>query len=141
VGYATKDFVSGARSDFSGPSFEAGVTWRPRTYAIVDVVARRFFAESYELGSSFVVNTVGAITMTYISPNGVASTLNYTAGHVTQEGLSRTDTYQSVAARVSYPVRRWARVGAELRHESRDSNASLLEYTRNIILLTLEAAL
>lgn len=141
LGYISKDFDSSVRPGFSGMGYEVGATWRPRTYSVVDVAARRFLTESYDLGSSFVVNNYATIGWNHIWSTGIASTLAYTYGRAEQQGLNRTDTYGSFAARVSYPLRRWARVGAELRHETRDSTTAALEYTRNIMLLTLETAL
>ena len=139
VGYTAKDFTS--REDFTGGSFEAGVTWAPRAYSTVDVSAQRFLAESYEIGSSFTVNTVSSISWRHIWPSGLLSTVNYLYGHVEQEGLNRSDTYRNFGARVSYPLRRSIRLGAEFRHDVRDSGGGVLDYSRNLILLTLETAL
>ncbi|HEX2826094.1 MAG TPA: outer membrane beta-barrel protein [Burkholderiales bacterium] len=141
VGYTDKKFDVALRPGFSGANFELGASWRPRSYSLVDVSARRFLTETYDIGGSFVINSYVNVLWNHVWNTGIASTLNYAYGRAEQEGLNRTDTYQTLAGRVSYPLRRWARVGAELRHESRDSTAATLEYTRNIMLLTLETAL
>jgi hypothetical protein len=141
VGYTTKDFPDPSRADFSGQSYDAGVTWTPQPYSIFDFSLGRFLSESYEAGSNLVVNTVGTAVWNHLWPRGIRSTLNYIYGQTRHEGLSRTDTYQTWAARVSYGIRPQVRVGAEVRHEARDSDSSGIDYTRNIILLTLEAAL
>lgn len=141
AGYTTKDFSSGMRPDFSGPSYEASVTWRPRTSSIVDLTAGRFFSESYEIGSDFVVNDVFSTDWNHLWARGVRSTLSYVHGRARHEGLGRTDTYHNFAARLSYPIRRSLRVGAELRRDLRDSDAGSLDYTRNLMLVTLESAL
>jgi len=60
---------------------------------------------------------------------------------VEQGGAGRTDTYQGVAFRLSYGIRRWLRTGAEYRHDSRDTTVSSSEYRRNLTFITLEAAL
>ena len=141
VGYTTKDFSTEVRPDFSGPSYEASVTWAPRTSSVVDVTAGRFFSESYEIGSDFVVNDVFSTDWNHLWARGVRSTLSYVHGRARHAGLSRTDTYHNFAARLSYPIRRSLRVGAELRRDLRDSDAGGLDYTRNLMLVTLETAL
>ncbi|HYC48844.1 MAG TPA: outer membrane beta-barrel protein [Burkholderiales bacterium] len=146
AGYTTKDFSAGTRADFSGYHYELGVNWRPYEQTgteqpAVDLSVRRFTSESYEVGSNLVVYNVATVAWTHLWAHRILSTLQYAYGRVELEGLARTDTYKNAAARISYPLRRSIRVGAELRHDARSSDAALLDYTRNIMLLTLEAAL
>jgi hypothetical protein len=42
---------------------------------------------------------------------------------------------------VSYPLSRTLRAGAEYRHDTRNSDLPSFDFTRNLILLTLESAL
>ena len=140
VGYTTKDFSS-ARSDFSGQSYEADVSWAPQTTSIVSVRAGRSLSESYEIWSDLVVNDVFGGGWNHLWPRGIRSTISYVHARAHQEGLARTDVYDQFGARVSYPVRRSLRVGGELRREARNSDAGGLDYTRNIMLITLETAL
>jgi hypothetical protein len=141
VGYITKSFSSAVRNDFTGLNYEGAVTWTPRPQSSVDVRASRSLSESYEIGSTFVVNTLGTVAWNHQWPRRIRSTATYTYGRVAQQGLNRTDNYQNWGARVSYSLRRSLLVGAELRRDSRESDLTVLDYTRNIMLLTLEAAL
>lgn len=141
LGYTTKDFSSPSRGDFTGQNYDAGVTWTPLPYSSVDLSARRFLTESFAAGSNLVVNNVAGIAWNHLWSGGIRSTVNYAYVRTLQEGLNRTDTYQNLAARVSYGIRPSVRVGAELRHDTRDSTAPGLDYTRNIMLVTLEGAL
>lgn len=141
AGYTTKDFSSAGQPDFSGYNFEASVLWVPRPRSTVDVSARRFISESYELGSRFVINTVGGVTWTHVWPQGIHSTLSFAYGALEHQGLNRTDTYQNIRTRVSYPFTRRLRGGAEYRHDTRDSDLPSFDFRRNLILLTLEAVL
>lgn len=141
LGYTTKEFASPARSDFTGYSYEAAVGWVPQPQTGFDFSASRFLSEAFEGGSTFAVNTVGSVVWNQLWQRGIRSTANYAIGQVEQQGLNRTDTYQAWGARVSYGLSRSLRVGADFRHDARTSDAAGVEYTRNIILLTLETAL
>jgi hypothetical protein len=141
VGYITKDFSTPTRPDFSGPSFDVSVRWAPRLQSTIDATASRFLSETYEIGSSFNVNTVASVLWTHDWPRSLRTTVNYTRGQVRQEGLGRTDTYTTAAVRGSYALRRSLRLGAELRYDQRESDLVNVDYKRNIMLLTLEAAL
>ena len=141
VGYTVKEFENSTRSDFSGESFEVAVAWAPRLQTAFDIGASRFLSESYEAGSSYVVNTVGTLVWNQGWARGVRTTVNYAYGRAEFEGINRTDAYHNVGARASYPLRRSLRIGAEFRRDMRDSRSPTLDYTRNLMLLTLETAL
>jgi polysaccharide biosynthesis protein VpsM len=141
IGYMTKDFADPTRDDFSAPSYEAVLLWAPQRYSTVEIFARRYFGEPVESGSSFVVNNVGTVTWSHLWPGDLRSTAIYTFGRVEQGGAGRTDTYQGVAFRLSYGIRRWLRTGAEYRHDSRDTTITSSEYRRNLTFITVEAAL
>lgn len=141
AGHTAKDFSNASRADFAGRSYDAGITWAPRTYSIVDFSASRALSESYETGSSFVVNSVADLGWRHIWPQGIRSKVNYVYGRIQQEGLNRTDTYQNWGGRLSYGVKQSLRAGVEVRRDIRDSDAPELNYKRNIMMLTLETAL
>lgn len=141
AGYMTKDIEAAASPDFSGPTYEATVVWSPLTYSVVDFAARRIFGEAAEPGSSYIVNNIAATTWNHAWSDRVRSTLAYLYGRQSHEGIARTDTYHSFGLRVSYAMRRALHVGAEYRRDARDSNAANQEFSRNLMLVTLETAL
>jgi hypothetical protein len=140
-GYTTKDFAASSRPNFSGYSFDLGAMWTPRLQTSFDVAARRFLSETLEAGSAFLVNSVGSFSWNQLWLRGIRSTVNYAYGRIEHQGIVRTDSYQSFAARVSYGLSRSLRLGAELRHDSRTSDLVGADYSRNIFLLTAETAL
>jgi len=141
VGVVTKDFSSPTRRDFTGGSFDVGVTWTPQVQTSFDATGRRFLSETFEVGTSFLVNTVVSATWNQLWTRGIRSTVNSTYGNVEHQGAGRTDNYLSVGGRVSYPLTRSIRLGAELRHDSRSSDVGTADYSRNLFLLTAETAL
>lgn len=140
AGYATKDFAGPALNDFSGYIFDAGVTWSPQIQSTFDFGASRFLSETFEVGTAFLVNTVGSASWNQAWPRSIRSTVNYSHGNVEHQGAGRTDKYQTFGARVSYALSRSLRVGVEYRFDGRSSSASNFDYSRNLYLLTAEAA-
>jgi hypothetical protein len=141
IGYTSKDFSSPIRADYGGVNFEVGGTWTPRSQTAVAASVSRFLTETFEVGTTFVVNTVGTATWTQLWPRSIQSTVNYVYGRIDHQGASRVDTLSGYGARVSYLFRRSLRFGAEIRHDARDSDVGGLDYSRNIFLLTAESAL
>ena len=141
AGYMVKDVDNPAASDFSGPTYEASVTWMPLVHSRVELNARRTFNEPVDVGSSFVVDNFLSGAWIYLWPDGIQSTFGYTYGEQRHEGLGRTDTYHSVGLKATYPLRRNVRIGAELRRDVRSSPLPGLDFERNLTLVTVEAAL
>ena len=141
VGYMVKDFSSASRADFSGLGFDAAGTWTPRPQTAVELTATRALGETFEPGVNFLVNTFGTVTWNELWPRSIRSTLSYTYGRVSREGIGSQDTYIAAGGRVSYPIARSFRIGAEYRYDSRNSEIPGADYTRNIFLITAETAL
>ena len=141
VGYMTKDFALPSREDFGGASYEANVVWKPRTYSVVDLNARRAFGESVQTRSNFVVATTAAGTWNHDWNSRSRTSLRYAYGNYSYQGTMREDTYHSVGGEASYGLRRWLRVGAQIRHDTRSSTLPGLNYTRKITVLSIESAL
>jgi hypothetical protein len=108
---------------------------------VAEFTARRFLSESFVAGASFVVNTYYGAVWNHDWYRGFRTTLQYSYGQSSFQGISRTDTYQDLAARGSYGVTPSLRVGMELRRDSRDSDNGGITFKRNVILLTLETAI
>jgi len=141
VGYTTKDFSDATRLDYSAPTYEVGLTWSPRTYSVVNLVLRKSLSETPETASYFTVTTAAFVNWNHAWSERVRTSLSYNRTHQSFQGLGRTDNVQEVAARASYALRRWLRVGAEFRRDWRDSNLPGFDFTRNLMLLTVESAL
>jgi len=141
AGYSTRDPEAATAPDFSGFTYEASVTWSPLTYSNFTFGAVRTLNEASDVGSSFVVDTVGTVAWTHGWSDRVSSSANVIYGQQEHEGIGRTDTFYGLGLRASYAFQRRFRIGAELRHDSRSSSLSVLESKRNLTLLTLEAAL
>lgn len=140
VGYMRKNFANPSKPDYSAPSYEAGVTWSPLTYSIVNMTAMRTFSEQTS-GGNFIVTNMASLLWNHDWSSRVRSTMSVIYGRDVHQGLGRTDTRENAGLRVSYGLQRWLRLGGEYRYEARNSNVPTAEYTRNMVLFTLEASL
>jgi hypothetical protein len=141
VGYLRREGSDPAAGNFSTPTYEVGATWSPLTYSTLNVTANRTSAEAVEAGSRFLVVDTASATWDHSWFERVRSTVRGLYGQQRHEGLSRTDSYYTVGAQVSYALHRRLRVGAEIRHDARNSPDPLLEFKRNLTVLTLESSL
>jgi hypothetical protein len=141
VGYLRRvgsDPVSGT---FTTPTYELSGTWSPLSYSSLNITATRTSAEAVEAGSRFLVIDVATATWNHSWFDRVRSTVRGLYGEQRHEGVNRTDTYYTIGAQVSYALHRRLRVGAEIRHDGRNSPDPVLEFKRNLMVLTLESSL
>ncbi len=139
-GYMTKKFSDTSRPDASSSSYEAGVTWSPLTYSVVNLNAARTFGEQTS-GGNFILTDNLTLSWNHDWSSRVRSTLALAHGRDVHEGLNRADTRDNLGLKANYAFRRWLRVGGEFRHETRDSNVPNVDYKRNLMLFTLDATL
>ncbi len=140
LGYMTKKFSDASRPNSSNPSYEAGVTWSPLTYSVVNLNAIRTFGEQTS-GGNFILTDNVSLSWNHDWSSRVRSTLALAQGRDVHEGLNRTDTRENLGLKANYAFRRWLRVGGEFKYEARDSNVPNVDYKRNLMLITLDATL
>jgi hypothetical protein len=150
IGRQTKDFERAGPNDFSGTSWEGGITWKPRSYSTVDFNTRRATNDSTGLGDFSIAQTNQAV-WNHAWTSTVSSAL--TAGYSTDRfsrgvpttgatgGAERLDKTTSLGLRVTYAMRRWLKIGADISNTERDSNDPASDYERNQLMLLLQATL
>jgi hypothetical protein len=141
IGYFTRSASGTGASTFSGATYEVAAVWSPLTYSTVNLTATRTSSEAIEAGSSFIVVDVATVTWEHAWFDRVRSTVRGLYGEQIHQGLDRKDTYYSLSGRVSYAFHRRLRLGAEFRHDNRQSPDPLLEFKRNVTSITLESSL
>lgn len=134
--------------DFSGSSWEGGVTWKPLTYSSVDYNTYRRTSESTGLGN-FSITLTHQVGWTHAWGSRVTSILTglYSNDQFSNApvaaigGASREDTNKSAGLRVIYNMRRWLNMGADYTFSTRDSNDVNFKYNRNQYMLFVAATL
>lgn len=139
VGSLRKRFNSDLPS-YSGTSWEALITWLPRTYSKFDFYAARFPTESTGLGS-FILSTVTGVTWAHSWSSVLTTGVDLRYQKDDYQNFDRTDDTKALGLRVGYKFRRWLTLGAEYTYTKRDSNTQIYEYDKNLYLLTATASM
>lgn len=140
LGRAYKNFDHSSRRDASAGSWEAGVAWTPMTYSKFELASSRAFADSTGTGN-FVTNTGTMLAWTHKWASYMTSNLN--AGYVKSDydGINRDDKTSNYGIGFYRELGYNFRLGASWNHTKRDSNIDILDFERDVTMLTLEAIL
>ena len=135
IGRLERDFDNNTFPSFSGPSYEALITWLPRTYSRFDFFAARLTNESTGLGS-FILTSVAGATWTHDWNSRVTTGLNLRYQKDEYQDFDRNDDTSALGLKVGYKFRRWLTLGAEYTYTHRNSNIPQFEYDKNLYFLT-----
>lgn len=126
--------------EFSGTSWEAIVTWAPRTYSKFDFYTARQTNESTGLGN-FILSSIAGASWNHAWTSVISTGVDYRYQKDEYQGFDRSDKTNSLGLKVGYRFRRWLTLGAEYSHTQRDSNVPTFEYDKNLYLLTATASM
>ena len=140
AGVVRKQFDNPAANDYSAFAFDAAMRWVPRTYSFVDLAVSRTPSDSTGTGF-FTVDTWTAATWNHRWAGYLSSRVLLARLGQEFQGLGRDDTNYQVGVAGFFDVRSWLRLGAEYSHQTRNSNQSAFEYSRDQILFTVGVTL
>ncbi len=140
VGAYEREYNSSGREDDSGFQWEVDLNYQPRTYSNININTRRYSQETNGRGN--VINTEEyGLSWAYNWNSRSATLLGVTAATENYDGTPREDDRVDVQASYNYTARRWLDLGIGLRHEDRDSNENLFQYTRNVFFIEAKLSL
>jgi len=134
VGQLRKSYDS-ARPTYTEGSWEAQVTWMPRTYSKVDVYSSKQPLESTGQGDFVLSEATGAV-WTHGWTSVLSTDVNARYVKDKYQGFDRKDETQSYGIKASYKMRRWLTLGAEYQYTKRDSNIDFQDYDKNLWLIS-----
>lgn len=140
IGQLKKDFDNNARSDFSGVSWEGSVRWTPLTYSTIDFNTSRVPADSTGVGD-YILNRNESVRWTHQWNSFTSTKVNLGQVDSAYHGIDLQQNTKNYGVGISYAVRRWLNLSAELASTRRTSNVSTQEYKRNVFSLSLEGTL
>ncbi|HYC37528.1 MAG TPA: outer membrane beta-barrel protein [Usitatibacter sp.] len=124
----------------SATSWEASVSWAPRTYSKFDFATARTTTESTGLGR-FILSSIAGVTWTHAWNSYLSTGVDFRYQKDQYQGFPRTDETRTLGLKAGYKFRRWLTLGAEFSHSSRDSNLPSSDYDKNLYLLTATASM
>jgi polysaccharide biosynthesis protein VpsM len=142
IGQVRKDFDSSTRQDFTGIGWEGTVSWSPLTYSTITFSTAREPTESSGTGD-FILAQIYYLTWSHAWTERIISAVS--AGYRTDDfrgaAATRSDDTSTAGLRLTYRMRRWLSLSGEYTYTDRQSNAPLVDYSRNVFMLSLGATL
>lgn len=139
IGYFKRNLKDDYFADQSGLAFDLSMTWKPKTYSIVDVYASRGTEETYQDYTADILRTVvgidwrhGLTSRTYLTLGGEYEKDQF------QDG-GRDDDYWEASIGIDHSLTRGTNLGLEYMHANRDSSEPGLGYSVNVIMLSVSS--
>ena len=134
VGHAQRDFDSATRQDFSGSSWQVGVTWSPLRYSTFNLVTSRKPNNATGGADDYIVNTDTSLTRSHIWKSYLRSDakISYSVGDY-QNALNREDDTVGLEFGLTYDLSRNMALSAGYEYTDRDSNIDTNDYERNLL--------
>ena len=140
IGYLNKSFDRQGVSGFKGVAWEGKAQWVPLTYSTFDFTIAKTPSDSTGVGD-YVLNSNYGVSWGHRWNSQVGSKLDI--GYVKSEYVNgnRDDNLKNIGLGVTYDFRRWMRFGVEVTNTNRGSTVTNNEFSRNVILFTLQTTL
>lgn len=130
VGRLEKDFDSSLREDVDENAWEAGISWRPRSYSVFDLETGRTTSESTGIGDAAVTDYY-LLSWTHSWQPRFSTNVSYRHDNEGYPGSSRTDDYDGLRVQANYDMRQWLKFEAGYNYAERDSSDNLFNYEEN----------
>lgn len=126
--------------EFDAGSWEAVISWSPRSYSKFDFYTARQTNESTGLGR-FILTSVSGVSWNHSWSSVLTTGIDARYQKDEFQGFDRNDDIKSIGLKVGYKFRRWLTLGAEFSHSQRESNRPIFDYDKNLYLLTATASM
>ena len=140
IGYLDKSFDQAGITGYKGIAWEGKVRWLPLTYSTFDATVSKLPSDSTGVGD-YVMNNNYDLLWTHRWTSQFSSKVDL--GYVKSDYVNgnRQDNLKNIGLGVSYDMRRWLRLGAEITNTNRSSTVPGNEFSRNVVLFTLQSTL
>lgn len=133
IGVLNKNFSDASRKDFTGISWEAGITWEPSSYSTYKLQTARSTSDSTGLGN-YLVNTQANLSWQHTWSERFDTKLGYDYSRAAYNGIARTDDTNSASGEIIYNFRPWSKLSLEYRYTDRNSNQAGSSYQQNLMM-------
>ncbi|SEA33921.1 outer membrane beta-barrel protein [Microbulbifer marinus] len=142
VGSRQKKFESAAREDFTGPRWEVGIRWMPRSYSAFDLITERRSDEAYGVGDFIDVQRY-TLAWTHAWMDRLTSEVSFNRSNNDYEGLDRVEEVTTSSLSFNYQMQRWLSLRAGVNVSEQDSSGvdARFEYDKNLTFVGFQATL
>ena len=146
LGYYERDFDASGRNKADGFSWDARISYRPRSYSEFLFRTQRVSRETNGLGD-FIDSREVAVEWRHDYDSRKRSILKFMAAEDDYSSAHRKDDRYEVLASFVMQLRRWVDLSLSYRYEERDSNQRFpsgkdyLNYDSNSFIVTLDMSL
>jgi len=144
VGRQQKDFADAGRTDFSGDSWTAAVTWAPKTYSFVEFSANQKTDETNGAGNFNDKRDYG-LAWTHGWTSFVRTRLSALSVRDQYKGAAevtlREDKTTGYGLSVTYQMRRWLNFDLGYTSTDRNSEVDSFDYKRHLYMFSVGASL
>ncbi len=134
LGWEWKDFDDSARAKVDGFTWEAEISWAPRTDSTFSLSTESRLMETDNVGSAKDTSSVGVLWSHDWSDRLTVNT-GFDFVREDYEDFDRKDDFYRFSLGFDYNLRRWMTLAGGVRINSRDSNVAAAVYDRNIVFL------
>lgn len=132
IGHTKRRYTS--REDFSGLSWEAGVTWKPLTYSTFTFTTGRNIGDTTSGNTAdvgnYVLGTNYRLNWSHEWRSNLRSELSWNHTKSDYVGVTRLDKLNVYKAGIYYDFRRWMSAGVEFHYSERRSNEPAYTFDR-----------
>ena len=141
AGYRSQDYDDGLLDTISGPSFGAALTWNATGLTTAKLDIKRTIEETTQIGASgYFATSIGlSVDHELLRNLLIGAKANYAVNDY--EGISRQDDHYGGHLYGKYMLHRNFYATLTYDYRQRDSNLSGDDFTKNLIMLKLEAQL
>lgn len=143
VGQERKSFDAQGESTITNQSWDASITWLPRTYSTFTLTTKSLIEEGSSTENHIETDST---SLAWNHRWGVkfSSELKYTYENQDYKGNinnNREDEITKVKVGLDYHFRRWADIGVHYEYYDDESNVDAAEYDRNVVGINLKLSL
>lgn len=140
AGYQYKTFDSDERENFSGSTFELGLTWKPLQYSTFEANFSRD-AEDSDTDGDYILVLASSIGWKHQWTEDFDSNLRFNYSDEDYIGYTRIDKTKSLSLGLNYDLTRWMKIQASYQFTNKDSTENSISYDKNAINLGVVVAL
>ncbi|MDP4983851.1 outer membrane beta-barrel protein [Pseudoalteromonas tunicata] len=132
IGYQNKDFESDSRANFSGLSWNAGITWQPLTYTLIDFSTSRA-ARDPSVEGSYIKESVHTLGWTHGWNQQLNTRLGVSYTKEDYSGVVRKDDTTTYSASATYALFRWVDVGVFADFIDKNSTRDTIYFDKTVV--------